>query len=123
VTSPTVLPPAPLSPEGPASPERVLSWIKVQDKAAAAEAGEVDAVVLAVNAVLRRWVPVPAEGQPWPDDVALGSVMLAGRLWRRRNTPGGVESFGQEGAFYVQRNDPDVALLLGLGAYVQPMVG
>jgi hypothetical protein len=49
--------------------------------------------------------------------------MLAGRLWRRRNSPAGVESFAGDAAVYVSRNDPDVAQLLGLGAYTPPAVG
>jgi hypothetical protein len=50
--------------------------------------------------------------------------MLAGRLYRRRNSPAGVEAFSDlGGAVYVQRNDPDIALLLRTGAYARPMVG
>lgn len=113
--------PGPLSPEGPAGTTSVLDWLKVADPAAAES--EVASVVGAVNAVVRRFVAVPDEGQPWPQDVALGARMLAGRLWRRRNSPAGVEAFTGEAVAYVQRNDPDVALLLGMGAYAPPMVG
>jgi hypothetical protein len=77
----------------------------------------------AVNAVVRRWLPVPAEGQPWPADQVVGAVMLAGRIYTRRNSPAGVATFGAEGAVYVQRNDPDVAMLLGLGPYQSLAVG
>jgi hypothetical protein len=34
-----------------------------------------------------------------------------------------VATFTADGAVYVQRNDPDVAMLLGLGAYAPPVVG
>lgn len=78
-------------------------------------------VVKAVNALIIRWFgDTVAE---WEDDVIIGATMLAARLWRRRNSPAGVESFGELGPIYVQRNDPDIALLLGLGNYQRPAVG
>ena len=48
--------------------------------------------------------------------------MLAARLFRRRNSPGGVEAF-TDGAVYVARTDPDVAALLSIGPYKPPQVG
>lgn len=83
-------------------------------------------VVEAVNALVRGWpvsqltADVP---EPWPANVEHGANMLAARLWRRKDSPSGVAAFGAEGPFYVQRNDPDVAMLLGLGAYAPPAVG
>lgn len=60
----------------------------------------------------------------WPGDdnrdtpQYLGLVMLTARLVRRRNSPGGIEGFGSDGgSAYVRRNDPDVAMLLGLDTY------
>jgi hypothetical protein len=50
---------------------------------------------------------------------ALGAAMLGARLYRRRNSPEGVATFTADGAVYVQRNDPDVAMLLGIGAYAR----
>jgi hypothetical protein len=68
--------------------------------------------------------PTPPVAGVWSPDMTLGANMLAGRWYRRRNSPGGIESFSDlGGAVYVQRNDPDVAMLLGLGAYARPMVG
>lgn len=75
------------------------------------------ATVDAVNALVPRMATTP------PEAVALGATMLAARLYRRRNTPEGVATFTNDGAVYVSRNDPDVALLLGLGAYSGPVVG
>ena len=47
-----------------------------------------------------------------------------GRLYRRRNSPAGVESFSDiGGAVYVQRNDPDIAMMLGIGTYARPVIG
>lgn len=52
-----------------------------------------------------------------------GATMLAARWYRRRNSPEGVATMGQETPVYVQRNDPDLAQLLGIGAYAPPVVG
>jgi hypothetical protein len=87
--------------------------------------------VAAVNDLIAApvgWLAQPVdattgEAQPWPARHVLGATMLAGRLWRRRNSPAGVESFAGDAAVYVSRNDPDVAQLLGLGAYAPPAVG
>lgn len=87
---------------------------------------------LRVDAV-NRWVrqlPIASDaltyGTPppaWPGDVILGSLMLSTRLWRRKDSPSGVEAFTDQGAIYVQRNDPDVAQLLHLGTFTAPLVG
>lgn len=83
------------------------------------------AIVEAVNAMVRTWrVSELAAGlEDWPAQVELGAAMLAARLFRRRNSPAGVESFGQLGAAYVMRNDPDIAQLLRLGTYQSPQLG
>lgn len=59
----------------------------------------------------------------WTHDVVQGSTMLAARIFKRRNSTEGVAAFGDQGAIYVQRNDPDVAMLLRIGAYARPAVG
>jgi hypothetical protein len=53
----------------------------------------------------------------------LGAKLLGARLYRRRNSPEGVATFAAEGAVYVQRNDPDIAMTLGIGQYAPPVVG
>lgn len=87
----------------------------------------IDQVVAAVNSMVRDLpVATPDSGATWatwPDRVVLGAVMLSARLFRRRDTPSGVQTFGDYGPVYVQRNDPDVAQLLQLGAYKRPAVG
>jgi hypothetical protein len=60
---------------------------------------------------------------PRPAEQAQGALLLAARLWRRRNSPEGVATFTSDGAVYVQRNDPDVAQYLGIGSYAPPVVG
>lgn len=116
--------PTPPAPAGPAAAETVAAWLQ-----GGGSAEDVAAVVAAVNAVVRRWCTPSTtleDGTPvtaWDADVVLGATMLAGRLWRRRNSPAGVESFAGDAAVYVQRNDPDVALLLQMGTYAKPAVG
>lgn len=84
-------------------------------------------VVAAVNARVLQWpvAQVAVDAPDWSGEgvahVVLGATMLAARLHRRRNTPDGVAAFGSEGPLYVQRNDPDVALLLRLGQHKRPV--
>lgn len=80
-------------------------------------------VVAAVNQVVRALPISQADTEAWSPRIAHGATMLAARLWRRRNTPSGIEAFGVDGAVYVSRNDPDIAMLLELGAYQAPAVG
>ncbi|QNQ90878.1 hypothetical protein GP475_09675 [Corynebacterium poyangense] len=70
--------------------------------------------VSAVNALINRWVDPDIRNDP---ATIHGGTMLAARLYRRRNSPAGVESFGELGPVYVSRNDPDLAMTLGLGNY------
>lgn len=91
-----------------------------------------DRIELRVDAV-NAWVrslPVASDAltygstpPAWPPYVTLGATMLATRLWRRKDSPSGVETFTDQGAIYVSRNDPDVAQLLQLGTYTKPLVG
>jgi hypothetical protein len=58
-----------------------------------------------------------------PDaEVYQAAVMLAARLVRRRNSPGGVETFG-ESVTYVSRYDPEIARALRTGLWALPGVG
>jgi hypothetical protein len=86
---------------------------------------KLDAIVGAVNNMVRTWrISESAVGlEAWPERIQLGATMLAARLFRRKNSPAGVESFGQLGAAYVMRNDPDIAQLLALGNYQLPQIG
>jgi anti-sigma factor RsiW len=78
---------------------------------------KLEATVAAVNALVPRLATSPPAAQE------LGALLLAARLYRRRNSPEGVATFTADGAMYVQRNDPDIGLLLGIGAYAPPVVG
>lgn len=118
--------PAPDVIEGPATLAGVAVWLDQSDDAgAAAPRPQLGMVVSATNVWVRRLHPgTVVDGEPaWDADVVLGATMLAGRLWRRRDSPAGVETFAGDGAVYVQRNDPDVAMMLRIGAYAPPRVG
>lgn len=78
--------------------------------------------VAAVNAMVAQWHGY-ADGDTWSPRHVLGATMLAATLYRRRNTPGGVENFNELGVAYVQRSDPHASMLLGLGAWTAPLVG
>ena len=109
---------------GPATRTGAKARLSIDD---AIDDDAIDDVVDAVNALVRQW-PVSErvahlDLAHWPANIVTGANMLAARLWRRRDSPAGVVAFGDAGAAYVQRNDPDVAMLLELGAYARPAVG
>jgi hypothetical protein len=68
------------------------------------------------------WPVPPPDPDTWPADVQLGTVMLAARTYRRRNSAGGVESFG-DSVLFVARFDPDIERLLRLNTQARPGVG
>jgi len=49
-----------------------------------------------------------------------GAVMYAAREFRRRNSPAGIETFGEVTSF-VARFDPDIDRALQTGAYARPV--
>lgn len=107
---------------GPATAEAVTSeYGPIAD----GDAGLVTESVDAVNAMVRTWncAGLAVGLDDWPADIVKGANMLAGRLYRRRNSPNGVESFGDLGPVYVQRRDPDIAMLLHIGSHAFPGVG
>lgn len=108
----------------PTSAEAVAAHLK-KESGDTATRDQLEPYVRAANVLVRRHrVPRIIDGAAvWPDDVTLGATMLAARLWRRRNSPEGVATFGADGALYVSRTDPDIAQLLQLGQYAPPVVG
>lgn len=83
------------------------------------DGAHLDRVTAAVVAFVEREV-VADELPGYGVEVELGAVMLAARWYKRRGSELGIVSYGELGAGYVQRTDPDVAQLLGLG---KPRVG
>lgn len=109
---------------GPATLAGVKNHLSITDSA---DDTRITATVDAVNRMVRSWpcseVAVDADTWDGAADVVEGATMLAARLFRRRESPAGVASLGPQGAVYVMRSDPDVAMLLRLGAYAGPEVG
>lgn len=92
----------------------VVTWLKLGD----ADNGVLALVVGATLAYVRR-LPV-ASNEEATDDVVLGATMLAARMYRRRNSPNGVEAVTESGTSYVARHDPDVSRLLQLDQHAAP---
>jgi hypothetical protein len=93
---------------------------------ATADQAVVEQATASANAYVARlgWLVDPYADPPRDQtdapDVVDGTIKLAARLYRRRNTPSGIESFGDAGAAYVARGDPEIRMLLRLST---PMVG
>lgn len=66
------------------------------------------------------------KGQPiaqWPQRWRLGTMMLIGRVDRRRMSPSGVDTVTELGPVYIARKDPEVAQLLEIGSYSSLIAG
>lgn len=106
-----------------ATPDDVAAWLRLTPSTA-------DAALLAdVCAAVNEWVGRMAwivkhndSVGSWPVSADQGAVMLAARMYRRRNTPGGVEAF-TDTVVYVPRRDSDVDQMLRVGSYQMPGVG
>jgi hypothetical protein len=110
--------PAPVTP--PTSAADVAAWMD-RDAADAPLLGKLELPAAAASMFVQRLHNPGPDGE-WDAAKRLGATMLAGRLYRRRNSAEGVATFTTDGAVYVQRNDPDIALLLELGPYARPVV-
>lgn len=100
------------------TPESVISWLGID--LTEEERPALDSIVIGVSVTVTDW---HGPAHTWSFRVVLGAIMLAAHLWRRRGTPGGVAGFTEEGVSYVQRHDPQAAMLLGLGGWTRPAVG
>lgn len=111
-------------PEGyPATVTAVAEWLGVPEGTGGGERAHIAVVVPAVNAWVEDLYPAEVAAQTLRTKYVQGAVMLAARIVRRRNSPAGVESFGELGATYVSRYDPDVERLLELGPHRRPVIG
>lgn len=86
-------------------------------------------VVDAVNEVVRG-LPIVVDGPDVEDwahrpRVTVGATLLAARVAKRTQNPGGVEaaSVTAAGVLYAVRTDPEIAMMLGVGGYAPPTVG
>lgn len=72
-----------------------------------------------------EWLILPPGGtapEYQPDaETYQGAVMYAAREYRRRNSPAGIETFGEVTSF-VARFDPDIDRALQTGAWARPVI-
>ena len=109
--------------EGWLKPADVKAWLRLTDTAD-------DALIADVCLSAQPWVERcrpewrAADGSGYlPDpETYRGAVMFASKMFRRRNSPGGIEAFA-DSVTYVARWDPDVARFLRTGDYMVPAVG
>jgi hypothetical protein len=121
-------------PVGPVTEDRVRKQLTLDDADHQFDLA-LEAAINAVNIKIVGWpccedflASLPADpddraGITWPWPLIQGGVLLATKIFSRRNSIEGVATFGVEGIAYVQRLDPDVALLLNLGQHRKPKVG
>ena len=100
--------------------ERVIAWGKLNltptDEVLFSTCAAVVAHVQELPVIANRVDPA----SEWPETVQLGAAMLAARLYRRRNSPNGLETITADGVAYVARYDTDIAVMLRSDA---PAVG
>lgn len=58
-----------------------------------------------------------------PADMVLGTLYLARRLHRRRQSPDGVFDLGELGTSRIPSFDPDIDRMLRIGRYRSPVIG
>lgn len=100
----------------------VKAWLRLTD---AGDDEVAQAATDAANAYVESlpvWRDLTQPVATVPATIRQGATMLAARLFRRRNSPGGVEAYA-DAAVYVARFDPDVARLLQLDPFAPPRVG
>jgi hypothetical protein len=113
---------------GGVAPDAVAAWLRLT---VPADVDLLTQVCAAVNAWIARLPYVRSasvqldpdvDAVVWPRDAYQGAVMLAARMYRRRNTPSGVEAM-TDLVVYLPRRDSDVDQLLRIGAYARVQVG
>jgi hypothetical protein len=106
------------------SPDDVKSWLRLQGEDASD-----DALILAVTTQAEahaarcrpEWFNAETGAYVPDDETYQGARMFAAREYRRRNSPSGVEAFGDVTSF-VARFDPDIDRALQTGAFARPVV-
>lgn len=112
------------TPVPPLTVEGVKDWLRIGDSADDELIGWALEGTLAHVARLPfiQAQPMPKDPDTWHSDARLGTLMLAARSYRRRNTPGGLEPLGDT-VFYTPQYDPDIERLLRVGKRAAPAVG
>jgi hypothetical protein len=119
---------SPVAENGATTVGRVKAHLAITDDR---DNATIQLVVDAVNDQVVQWCGPPSilnaagDALDYRPKYQQGATMLAARVYRRRNSPNGVEDYGSElqGAIYTRSTDPDVAQMLELGRYERPAVG
>jgi hypothetical protein len=110
-------------PAGWLEPADVAGYLRLPEPTSPADQELlIDVCDSAEPVVVRHRPDVGDDPATIPPDVYQGAVMLAARLFRRRNSPAGIESMG-ESVTYVASFDPDLDQFLRRGRYRMPGVG
>ena len=113
-------------------PDDVATWLRLNTATATTDAVELERVCAMTEAYVQRCrpeflPPAPEDGSAAtyvPDaETYQGAVMYAAREVRRRNTPAGVESFGDVGVVFTPKWDADIERALRTGAWTLPGMG
>lgn len=106
------------------SPASVKEWLRLNAQDTSDD-GLIRSVCAMSEVYTERCRPEFATADPpgyTPDAEAYqGAVMYAAREYRRRNSPAGVETFGDTASF-VTRYDSDIDRALHTGAFAPPII-
>lgn len=102
----------------PLTPAAIAEYLALPETRLAEHRDYLESLAAAVTTLVARY----STSTPTPTQ-QIGGLMLAARLYRRRNSPAGVEVLGDLGATYVSKYDSDLAMMIGLGHYTPPRVG
>jgi hypothetical protein len=110
------------------APADVKDWLHINGE----DVGD-DALITRCCAQTEKYVErcrpeFQADGDPVPlyaadAEVYQGAVMYAARKVRRRNSPAGVQAFGDSGVSFVSKFDADIDQALHTGSWTPPGVG
>ncbi len=109
-------------------PADVRDWLRDKGIPPASTDAELDRICAQTEAHAQRHRPEwwNAEDPPAyvPDgETYQGAVMYAAKVCRRRNSPAGVETFGDAGIVFTPKFDAEVDRALHTGGFLHPAVG
>lgn len=97
---------------------RVIAWAQLKGPEPAEAIGQ---LIPVVTDLIDQLPDAPrTEDGDWAPATVQAAIMMTARLYRRRNSPGGVEAFAEGGATYVARFDPDIEQMLRTGKHARP---
>jgi hypothetical protein len=104
-------------------PADVAEWLHLQP-IPEADLGVLTQVCAAVEITVQRYRPDGRTDTGYTPDAEIysGATMMAARVFRRRNTASGIETFADSVA-YVANRDPDIQAFLHTGPFARPRTG